>query len=68
MKSKFLLSILLCNLLQASSDDINGLLNLSLEELLTVQFSEVSRKEQSTMNAPSATYTLTSEQISNQYL
>jgi iron complex outermembrane receptor protein len=63
MKIKLLLSALLCSLLNASADDVNNLLNLSLEELLAVQFNEVSRKEQSAMDSTSATYTLTGEQI-----
>ena len=63
MKNKYLMSFLLCNLLHASNDEVNNLLNLSLEELLTVQFSETSRKEQSLMDSTSATYILTSEQI-----
>lgn len=63
MKAKILISILLANALYAQESEVTTLDSLSLEDLLSVQFSEVARKEQSTLNAPSAIYILTSEQI-----
>lgn len=63
MKTNAILLLLLSNSLCAQSNEMPNLSSLSLEELLGVQFSEVSRKEQSNLNAPLAIYTLTSEQI-----
>lgn len=63
MKKEIFISLLVASSLCAQSDDVSALANLSLEELLAVQFTEVSRKEQSTMNVPSAIYILNAEQI-----
>lgn len=63
MKYGTILSLFVANALYGQVDTVNNLSSLSLEELLTVKFSEVSRKEQSNLTTPSAVYTLTSEQI-----
>jgi iron complex outermembrane recepter protein len=63
MKKEILISLLVASSLCAQADDVSALANLSLEELLSVQFTEVSRKEQSAMNVPSAIYVLNAEQI-----
>jgi iron complex outermembrane receptor protein len=63
MKTKILISLLVASSLCAQSEDVSTLANFSLEELLAVQFTEVSRKEQSAISVPSAIYILNAEQI-----
>lgn len=63
MKKTLFLSILSATMLTAAPQNVDELFELSLDDLMNVQVSEVTRKNEAPFKATSAVYVVTSEQI-----
>lgn len=63
MKKQLLLSILSASMLIAAPENVDDLFELSLDDLMNIQVSEVTRKNEAPFKATSAVYVVTSEQI-----
>ena len=66
VKNVFILSIsifLFLTTISSANEDINALTQLSLEEILDIEVSTLSKKEQKLFNTAAATYVITSEDI-----
>jgi len=63
MKRHLLLSLLSSSLLLASSANVDELFELSLDDLMSIQVNDVTRKNEAPFKATSALYTISSEQI-----